>query len=99
MNIVANVGRQINLSNANISPELAAFRDRLLTGATQAETDFEARVRRLVTERETVRKQKRFDESDKIRNHLAAMGVTVVDNPDGTSSWHIASKPNKAQLK
>jgi cysteinyl-tRNA synthetase len=35
------------------------------------------------------RKTKNWAESDRIRDKLAAMGVTIKDNKDGTTSWEV----------
>ena len=32
---------------------------------------------------------KDWKESDRIRDELAAMGVTIKDNKDGTTSWEV----------
>jgi cysteinyl-tRNA synthetase len=44
------------------------------------------RVEELVQARNAARKAKDFNESDRIRDELAAMGVRLKDNPDGTST-------------
>ena len=49
--------------------------------------DFKRRVERLVEERTEARKARNWAESDRIRDELAAHGVVVTDNKDGTSSW------------
>ena len=49
----------------------------------------ESRVKSLIAARETARKAKDFAESDRIRDELAAMGVTLKDSKDGTT-WEIA---------
>ena len=41
-------------------------------------------VERLVTERETARDERRFDDADAIRDELARQGVILEDSPDGT---------------
>jgi cysteinyl-tRNA synthetase len=37
----------------------------------------------------TARKAKNFKESDRIRDELAAQGIVLKDNPDGTTSWEV----------
>jgi cysteinyl-tRNA synthetase len=56
-----------------------------LKGATITE----AEISRLLEERKTARKVKDFKRSDAIRDELAAKGVQIKDNPDGTTSWEI----------
>ena len=45
-------------------------------------------VKELIVKREELRKMGEFDESDKIREDLAAMGVEVEDTPEG-SKWKV----------
>jgi cysteinyl-tRNA synthetase len=49
----------------------------------------EAQIERLVSSRLVARKAKNFEESDRIRDQLAAMGVVLKDSKDGTT-WEIA---------
>jgi cysteinyl-tRNA synthetase len=49
----------------------------------------EGRVTALIAARNAARKEKNFKESDRIRDELAAMGVTLKDSKDGTT-WEIA---------
>jgi cysteinyl-tRNA synthetase len=46
-------------------------------------------IESLVDDRETARKLKNWAESDRIRDELAAMGVVLKDNKDGTTSWEV----------
>jgi cysteinyl-tRNA synthetase len=48
----------------------------------------EARVERLIAERNAARKGKNFKESDRIRDELAAMGIVLKDSKDGTT-WEV----------
>ena len=57
--------------------------------ALPPESEFELRVRRLISAREYARKSKDFTESDRIRDELAAMRVVLKDTKDGTT-WEIA---------
>ncbi len=50
----------------------------------EAEPETKALVNRLVEERESLRKAKKWQEADKIRAKLAEMGVILEDTPDGT---------------
>lgn len=38
--------------------------------------------------RQTPRQQRDFATAEQIRDRLAAVGVTVVDQPDGEARWH-----------
>jgi cysteinyl-tRNA synthetase len=46
-------------------------------------------VNSLITSRLAARAAKDWKESDRIRDELAAMGVTIKDNKDGTTSWEV----------
>jgi cysteinyl-tRNA synthetase len=43
----------------------------------------------LVGERNAARGAKNFKEADRIRDELAAKGIQLKDNPDGTTSWDV----------
>jgi cysteinyl-tRNA synthetase len=43
-----------------------------------------------IAARNAARKAKNFKESDRIRDELAAMGVVLKDNKDGTTTWEVA---------
>ena len=49
----------------------------------------EAEVLNLINSRLEARKLKNWAESDRIRDELAAMGVSIKDNKDGTTSWEV----------
>jgi cysteinyl-tRNA synthetase len=46
-------------------------------------------VVRLVEDRLVARHQKNWSESDRIRDELAAMGISIKDNKDGTTTWEV----------
>lgn len=45
-------------------------------------------VETLLHQRQVARREKRYAESDRIRNELQAVGVTLIDQPDGQTRWH-----------
>jgi cysteinyl-tRNA synthetase len=49
----------------------------------------DARVERLVGERNAARKARNFKEADRIRDELAGMSVELEDRKDGTTSWRV----------
>jgi cysteinyl-tRNA synthetase len=49
----------------------------------------EVEIRGLLNSRLAARAAKDWKESDRIRDELAAMGVTIKDNKDGTTSWEV----------
>lgn len=57
----------------------------------QASTNVDAAaVEALIVQRKQARVDKNWAESDRLRDALAAMGVVVKDNKDGSTSWDIA---------
>jgi cysteinyl-tRNA synthetase len=49
-------------------------------------------VETLIEARLAARKSKNWAESDRIRDKIAAMGVVLKDNKDGTTSWSVGQK-------
>ncbi|NJR51134.1 MAG: hypothetical protein HC780_17700 [Leptolyngbyaceae cyanobacterium CSU_1_3] len=45
-------------------------------------------IESLLRQRQQARQEKRYAESDRIRNELQAMGIIVTDQPDGQTRWH-----------
>lgn len=45
-------------------------------------------IESLLQQRQQARQEKRYAESDRIRNELQAMGITLIDQSDGQSHWH-----------
>ena len=48
----------------------------------------EATIMDLIQQRRTARQQRDFATADQIRDRLTAMGIAVVDQPDGEVLWH-----------
>ncbi len=63
-----------------------------LEAQPEAETDTsglsEVEIEDLVQERTEARKNKDFATSDRVRDQLAAQGITLVDKPGGVTTWH-----------
>lgn len=55
----------------------------------QGETEKGTSVQALIAARLEARKAKNWAESDRIRDELAAMGIAIKDNKDGTTSWEV----------
>jgi cysteinyl-tRNA synthetase len=49
----------------------------------------EAQVNGLINARLEARKAKNWAESDRIRDELAKLGISIKDNKDGTTSWEV----------
>ncbi|WP_250564660.1 CysS/YqeB C-terminal domain-containing protein [Adonisia turfae] len=48
----------------------------------------EGEIANLIQQLQTARQQRDFATADDIRDQLAAVGVTVVDQPGGDVRWH-----------
>ncbi|HZU91753.1 MAG TPA: cysteine--tRNA ligase, partial [Stellaceae bacterium] len=57
-----------------------------LHGLNKEAEDIEQRL----DERARARRERRFDEADRIRAELAAEGIVLEDRPDGTTEWRRA---------
>lgn len=56
--------------------------------ATKQEILSNADIETLIQQRQDARQKRNFALSDRIRNQLQAVGVTLIDKPDGTTVWH-----------
>ncbi|MEM6869021.1 MAG: hypothetical protein AAF528_11645 [Cyanobacteria bacterium P01_C01_bin.121] len=45
-------------------------------------------IANLIQQRQTARQQRDFATVNQIRNRLAAVGITVVEQPDDEAHWH-----------
>ena len=66
--------------------------------------DLARRVKKLVDQRSKARKAKDFEEGDRIRDKLAAMGVTLKDSKDPetgeiVTTWEVASSGTKVTAR
>lgn len=50
----------------------------------------DAEIEALIEQRQQARKAKNFAESDRIRDHLQAQGITLIDQAGGVTRWHRA---------
>ena len=48
-----------------------------------------AEINAIVAERATARASRNWAQSDRLRDQLAALGVAIKDNKDGTTSWEL----------
>ena len=58
-------------------------------GAAEVDAETKANIQRLIDARDVARKAKNYEETDRIRDELAKMGVVLKDTKDGTT-WEIA---------
>jgi cysteinyl-tRNA synthetase len=83
LDALSELSRELIVGSPN-SEALNQFTRDLVRQGTPAETEFEARVRRLVADRDAARKAKDFATSDRIREDLAKMGIEIKETPEGT---------------
>jgi len=48
-----------------------------------------AQIEKIVADRSAARAARNWAESDRLRDELAALGVAIKDNKDGTTSWEL----------
>ncbi|KAL9231860.1 hypothetical protein vseg_007026 [Gypsophila vaccaria] len=75
----------LGLMPSNYTEALHQLKEMALKRAKLSEAD----VMKKIEERDTARKNKDYEKSDEIRKDLAAVGITLMDSPQGTS-WRPA---------
>ncbi|ELR96281.1 cysteine--tRNA ligase [Gloeocapsa sp. PCC 73106] len=45
-------------------------------------------IETMILQRQQARQQKNYAESDRLRDHLQALGITLIDQPGGVTRWH-----------
>jgi cysteinyl-tRNA synthetase len=45
-------------------------------------------IESLMQQRQQARQEKRYEEGDRLRHELQAVGITLIDQPDGQTRWH-----------
>jgi cysteinyl-tRNA synthetase len=55
---------------------------------TSANDISDAQIEAVIAQRSAAKKAKNFAESDRIRDELKAKGITLIDQPDGSTRWH-----------
>ncbi|WP_220188426.1 cysteine--tRNA ligase [Streptomyces phytophilus] len=66
--------------------------------STERGTDESAAIEAALQQRELHRKNKDFTAADRIRDDLAAQGITIEDTPEGTRWWPTPEQQTGAQL-
>jgi cysteinyl-tRNA synthetase len=97
MNTPQAIAELYKLERAKDVPALAAslhrlgFEDTTYSGNVSKPVDsaFESSIINAIEKRLAARAAKNWKESDRIRDELAAMGVSIKDNKDGTTSWEV----------
>ncbi|MBV9393404.1 MAG: cysteine--tRNA ligase, partial [Methylobacteriaceae bacterium] len=78
----------IELLGINMSPEARERRVRARNHGPDKET-IGSVIEPRIAERLAARAAKNWKESDRIRDELAAMGIALKDNKDGTTTWEV----------
>jgi cysteinyl-tRNA synthetase len=82
----------------DLDSERAQDRGRLEVKSQDVKEEPQQRIARLIAAREDARKNKNWAEADRIRNELAEKGITLQDNPDGTTTLHYHSRRRNGTL-
>jgi cysteinyl-tRNA synthetase len=78
-----------NLAGAGLSMSISEHGVVALDDSTLDSASRDKSVERLINSRNDARAAKDWKESDRIRDELEKMGVTIKDNKDGTTSWEV----------
>jgi cysteinyl-tRNA synthetase len=78
----------IELLGINMSPEARRQRTKSSNNLVDQET-LKILIEPKITDRLAARAAKNWKESDRIRDELAAMGIALKDNKDGTTTWEV----------
>lgn len=83
--------RDMDFAALRAGLELMGFDRESWLASKTIDPETEAKIIALVEERLAARRAKDWAQSDKIRDQLAALGVVIKDNKDGTTSWDVQS--------
>jgi cysteinyl-tRNA synthetase len=61
----------------------------VMTVGNVTSAEFEKRVVKIIADRAAARAAKNWAESDRLRDHLAELGVAIKDNKDGATTWEL----------
>jgi cysteinyl-tRNA synthetase len=79
--------RQLLKASANLLGLLQTTRSQRDAEALRAAAIDSKEIDRLIADRSAARAQRNWAESDRLRDHLAQLGVAIKDNKDGTTTW------------
>ena len=74
-------------ASISVTPGNAAMTVKRGDGTHEADAETEKFIREKIERRNVARAKKDFAEADKIRDELAALGIALKDNKDGTTTW------------
>jgi cysteinyl-tRNA synthetase len=89
---IAWLGEQLRdlIAHHQKNEQVARLRQQFSEIMTPRKRSFEARIAKLVDDRNAARAARQFEEADRIRDKLKSMGIELEDNKDGTTTWKIA---------
>ncbi|MBN8918074.1 MAG: cysteine--tRNA ligase [Rhizobiales bacterium] len=87
-----NILDRAKLAGITISINNGAVSIKNLTGAEYEieERQREVEIQNLIEARALAKKNRNFVEADRIRDQLREMGIVLMDNKDGTTSWEVS---------
>lgn len=83
--------RELDLVGLRAGLELLGFNVAAWSAAKAIDPALEGQIVGLIEARLAARQAKNWPESDRLRDALAALGVAIKDNKDGTTSWEMKS--------
>jgi cysteinyl-tRNA synthetase len=83
--------RELDLAGLRAGLELMGFDVASWMAGKVVDPVLEAEIVGLIEARLAARQTKNWAESDRLRDQLASLGVTIKDNKDGSTSWEIKS--------
>ena len=83
--------RELDLGALRASLALMGFDPDAWQAGKSVDPALEEKIVSLIENRLAARQAKNWAESDRLRDALAAMGVAIKDNKDGTTSWEMKS--------
>lgn len=83
--------RELDLAGLRAGLELMGFDVAAWSAAKAIDPALEDQIVGLIEARLAARQAKNWPESDRLRDALAALGVAIKDNKDGTTSWEMKS--------
>ena len=83
--------RELDLAGLRAGLELMGFDVAAWSAAKAIDPALEDQIVGLIEARLAARQAKNWSESDRLRDALAALGVAIKDNKDGTTSWEMKS--------
>lgn len=82
---LSGVATSVSDTTGTLTPSSVSNATGTLTPLSEIGT---AEIESLIHQRQAARQAKNYAEGDRIRDALKAQGITLIDQPDGTTRWH-----------